>query len=136
MNTLAMLFSDTYKQCHPRMYVDGLEFLASYLVPRRSMLENTKEMVWYGLQYFNRRYLVEYFNNYFFKLSEEEVIKQYENSMNIQIGEGNYDTENIYNVKVLYGGKEVQQFKDLRENETLGNVLTLKTYQPLFVELQ
>ena len=101
MNTLAMLFSDTYKQCHPRMYVDGLEFLASYLVPRRSMLENTKEMVWYGLQYFNRRYLVEYFNNYFFKLSEEEVIKQYENSMNIQIGEGNYDTKNIVNLHRL-----------------------------------
>jgi len=46
----------------------------------------------------------------------------------------NYDTANVYEVKVLYRGEEVQQFKDLRENETLGNVLTLKTYQPLFVE--
>ena len=93
MHTLAMLFSDTYKQCHPRMYIKGLEFLATYWVPRRSMLTEVDEMVWYGMQRFAKKYLLGYFNDYFFKLSEEEVIKQYKSSMDVQIGEGNYDTE-------------------------------------------
>ena len=37
-NTMALLLSDTYKQCHDRMYPNGLTKLVSYWVPRKSML--------------------------------------------------------------------------------------------------
>ena len=36
--TMALLLSDTYKQCHDRMYPKGLKKLVSYWVPRKSML--------------------------------------------------------------------------------------------------
>lgn len=104
MNTIALLLSDTYKQCHPRMYpknmvinkeVINTEQLVSYWVPRRSMLRHHNKMVFWGMTAFRKRYLDEYFNDYFFHLSEEEVIEQYCDTMDTQIGKGNYDTEHI-----------------------------------------
>lgn len=95
LNTMALLLSDTYKQCHDRMYPNGLTKLVSYWVPRKSMLENQNKMVFFGLQSFIKEYLIEYFNKYFFDLAEEEVITLYTDSMNVQIGNGNYDIDKI-----------------------------------------
>lgn len=104
MNSIALLLSDTYKQCHPRMYPRNLEVngeiinteqLVSYWVPRRSMLKRHNRMVFWGLRAFCKRYLDEYFNEYFFKLTEEEVLAEYCDTMDTQIGEGNYDTDHI-----------------------------------------
>lgn len=94
-NTMALLLSDTYKQCHDRMYPKGLTKLVSYWVPRRSMLKNQDKMVFFGLQAFIKEYLLGYFQTNFFDVNEEEVIKQYTDAMNIQIGSGNYDIDKI-----------------------------------------
>ena len=40
-NTMALLLSDTYKQCHDRMYPNGLTKLVSYWV----------RMKWFSLDY-------------------------------------------------------------------------------------
>lgn len=100
-NTMAMLLSDTYKQCHDRMYPKGLTKFVSYWTPRRSMLKNQNKMVFFGLQAFIKEYLIEYFNKYFFELSEDEVIDLYTYSMNTQIGEDNYDLDKIINLHCL-----------------------------------
>ncbi len=101
-NTIALLLSDTYKQCHDRMYPKGLTKLVSYWVPRKSMLKTTNmffepkpKMVFFGLQGFIKEYLMEYFQDNFFNLPEEEVLAQYTSSMNIQLGDGNYDLDKI-----------------------------------------
>ena len=94
-STMALLLSDTYKQCHDRMYPQGLTKLVSYWVPRRSMLKKQNKMVFFGLQAFIKEYLMGYFQTSFFDVGEEEVIKQYTDAMNIQIGAGNYDVEKI-----------------------------------------
>ena len=73
-NTMALLLSDTYKQCHDRMYPKGLKKLVSYWVPRKSMLEKQDKMVFFGLQAFVKNYLLEYFKENFFDLSEEELL--------------------------------------------------------------
>ena len=40
-NTMALLLSDTYKQCHDRMYPKGLTKLVSHLpINRRNFSEN------------------------------------------------------------------------------------------------
>ena len=44
---MALLLSDTYKQCHDRMYPTGLIKLVSYWVPRKSMLETQNK--WYRM---------------------------------------------------------------------------------------
>ena len=96
-NTMALLLSDTYKQVHDRMYPSGLTKLVSYWVPRKSMLKNQDKMVFFGLQAFVKEYLIECFNNNFFALTEDEVLKLYTDSMDIQIGRDNYDTDKIIN---------------------------------------
>lgn len=84
-NTMALLLSDTYKQCHDRMYPNGLTKLVSYWVPRKSMLENQNEMVFFGLQAFIKEYLMGYFQKNFFDLSEDEMLTLYTDSMDVQI---------------------------------------------------
>lgn len=94
-DTMALLLSDTYKQCHDRMYPKGLTKLVSYWVPRKSMLEKQNKMVFFGLQAFIREYLMEYFQKNFFELSKEEMLDLYTASMDIQIGRKNYDLEKL-----------------------------------------
>lgn len=100
MNTLAILLSDTYKQTHDRMYPKNLKKLVSYWVPRKSMFvnEENQKMVWFGLQGFIQEWLVEYFERNFFNLSLETVVNEYKYSMDIQIGEGNYDVDKVENL--------------------------------------
>lgn len=92
---MALLLSDTYKQCHDRMYPAGLTKLVSYWVPRKSMLETQNKMVFFGLQAFIKEYLIEYFNDNFFALTKDEVLELYTDSMDIQIGKENYDLDKI-----------------------------------------
>lgn len=94
-NTMALLLSDTYKQCHLRMYPKGLTKLVSYWVPRRSMLKSQDKMVFFGLQAFIKEYLITYFKENFFDLPKEEMLKMYADSMDVQIGRDNYDIENV-----------------------------------------
>lgn len=94
-DVMALLLSDTYKQCHDRMYPKGLTKLVSYWVPRRSMLRQQDKMVFFGLQAFIKEYLIGYFNDNFFGKTEEDVVSQYKETMNIQIGDGNYDIDKI-----------------------------------------
>lgn len=97
VNTLAILLSDTYKQTHDRMYPKSLKKLVSYWVPRKSMFssEDNQKMVWFGMQAFIQEWLLEYFQNNFFDLPLERVLKEYKFTMNIQLGEGNYDVEKV-----------------------------------------
>ena len=60
-----LLLSDTYKQVHDRMYPDGLTQLVSYWTPRKSMFNYIDRMVFFGLQEFISKYLVEAFNEFF-----------------------------------------------------------------------
>lgn len=98
----ALLLSDTYKQIHRKIYPKGLSKLVSYWVPRRSMFsgENDK-MIFFGLQGFIKEYLIDYFNDNFFKLSEQEVIESYKRYMNVQLGEENYDLESMIELHKL-----------------------------------
>ena len=67
----------------------------SYWVPRRSMLKHRDKMVFFGLQAFIKEYLIGYFNDNFFGKTEEDVVSQYKETMNTQIGDGNYDIDKI-----------------------------------------
>lgn len=58
---LAILYSDTYKQCHPRMYPKGLTRLVSYWTPRRSMFGEDDTMIFFGLQGFLEGFFIKNF---------------------------------------------------------------------------
>lgn len=101
MDAMALLLSDTYKQCHDRMYPKGLTKLVSYWIPRKSMLKNQDKMVFFGLQAFIKKYLIEYFDEHFFSLSDSEIYFEYSDSMDTQIGRGNYDFEKLFSLHKL-----------------------------------
>ena len=103
INTLAILLSDTYKQTHDRMYPKTLKKLTSYWVPRKSMFEKeeNQKMVWFGMQAFIQEWLIDYFQKNFFDLPLNKVMKEYKFTMNIQLGEGNYDVEKIEKLHTL-----------------------------------
>ena len=58
-------------------------------------------MVFFGLQAFIKEYLITYFKRDFFKLSTDEVQELYTISMDIQLGEGNYDISPILKLHEL-----------------------------------
>lgn len=92
---MMMLFSDTYKHTHPRMYPKNLVKLVSSLIPRKNMSKEFDHMVFTGLQPFIMDYLVDGFNNQFFNLSIAEVEATYKRYMGVQIGVENTEWESI-----------------------------------------
>lgn len=58
-------------------------------------------MVFFGLQAFIQEYLIEYFNDNFFKAPLNDVISTYRKYMNIQLGEGNYKIDNLVKLHEL-----------------------------------
>lgn len=94
-DTLALLLSDGYKQVHAEQFPKGTELLVSYLTPRKSRLVKMDKMVFFGLQAFCKKYLIEYFNENFFLLSEETVRREYTRVVDVMLGKGNYDPEKV-----------------------------------------
>ncbi len=104
IQTLALLLCDTYKQVHQDQYPSNLKQLTSYWVPRKSMFSehgDYNKMVFFGLQAFIQEYLIEYFNNNFFKVPLDKVIEEYTHYMDIQLGEGNYKLDNVIELHKL-----------------------------------
>lgn len=97
---IPLLLSDTYKQTHDRQYPEDLEKLVSYWTPRKSMLKKQDKMIFFGLQAFIKKYLVEEFND-FFSAPLDKVIEEYMFYMDIQLGRGNYDTKKIVDLHNL-----------------------------------
>mgnify|MGYP002509313825 FL=1 len=73
IDIMMLLFSDTYKHTHPRMYPQNQEKLVSYLVARKNMSKAFPKMVFNGLQPFLVKYLVKGFNEQFFSRPLVEV---------------------------------------------------------------
>lgn len=98
IDTLALLLCDTYKQVHQDQYPKSLKKLVSYWVPRKSMFSehgDYNKMVFFGLQAFIQEYLIDYFNKNFFDMPLNEVINEYTTYMDVQLGDGNYNINNV-----------------------------------------
>jgi nicotinamide phosphoribosyltransferase len=91
----AALMSDFYKQCHSFQYVDHAEIMVSYMTPRQNRLNDIDEMVVGGIKMFVMEYLVDYFNNNFFKVPESIVIQDYTKFIHETFTEEYCDTEKI-----------------------------------------
>lgn len=93
--SLAILYSDSYKQCHPRMYPKGTTKLVSYWVPRRSMFGENDTMIFFGLQPFIKEYLIELFNNSFFNISKDYVRRSYSEIIERHLGLENVEIDRV-----------------------------------------
>ena len=96
MNNISfMLMADTYKNTNPDAMPEGLTKLTSYITPRKSMFKNIDKVVFFGLQGFIKEFLIDLVNDTFFNRDKEEVISEYKNYLDAQIGEQSYDINRI-----------------------------------------
>ena len=94
-----MLICDTYKCVHRDMYPEVTR-MDSYLTPRKSMFKNINKVVNFGHQFLLKE-LKESFDKNFFNKPLAEVLESYKKYMNIQLGQGVYNTDSIEDLHKL-----------------------------------
>lgn len=77
MKILPILLSDSYKQFHFKMYPEFMTMLFSNMTPRSYKRMNCEKSVWFGLQYYLKEYLIKQWNELFFNVPLEDVLKEY-----------------------------------------------------------
>lgn len=95
MKINALLLKDFYKAVHSEMINKGMTKSVSYYTPRMSRVNRWNKVIMFGLQMFCKTWLIDYFNDNFFNLSEDEVIKEYQRIMDNTMGKNIYDIEKI-----------------------------------------
>ncbi len=90
-----VLLKDGYKVGHIFQYPEGTTLVYSNLTPRKSRNSDTKEIIFFGLQYFLKEYLIRQFDDYFFKLPKEKVLAQYARRMDSYLGKDSITYDHI-----------------------------------------
>ncbi len=90
-----LLLTDGYKTDHRRQYPDNTTLVYSNWTPRKSRIEGIEEVVFFGLQYFIKKYIIEEFERSFFSQPKEQVIARYARRINNYLGENNVGTAHI-----------------------------------------
>ncbi|MBE0390625.1 nicotinate phosphoribosyltransferase [Flavobacterium sp. PL002] len=90
-----LLLTDGYKVDHKRQYPDGTTLVYSNWTPRKSRIDGIDKVVFFGLQYFLKKYIIHDFETYFFKQPKEEVVKKYARRINNYLGENQVGTKHI-----------------------------------------
>lgn len=86
MKTLPILLKDGYKVGHKFQYPDGTTLVYSNFTPRKSRNPEQNEIVFFGLQYFIKEYLIRQFDENFFQRPKAEVIQQYKRRIDNYLG--------------------------------------------------
>lgn len=87
-------FIDAYKIDHRRMYPEGTEFVFSNLTPRGSRLPGVDKVLFFGLQSFLQRILMDEFGEWFAR-DEDEVVAEYERRTLGVLGPNDVGTDHI-----------------------------------------
>jgi nicotinamide phosphoribosyltransferase len=95
MSYPATLLCDFYKVSHIDQYPEGTEFIYSTWTPRKSRIPGVDKAVAFAFQYFAKEYLVNYFNEMFFRRSEEEVVAEYVRVIKFTLGVENPRADHI-----------------------------------------
>jgi nicotinamide phosphoribosyltransferase len=90
-----LLLTDGYKVDHRRQYPENTTLVYSNWTPRKSRIEGIDEVVFFGLQYFIKKYILEDFETYFFKQPKEKVVAEYRRRINNYLGENQVGTQHI-----------------------------------------
>lgn len=90
-----LLLTDGYKLDHRRQYPQGTTMVYSNWTPRRSRIDGVEEIVFFGLQYFLKKYVLEDFERHFFQQPKERVLAQYQRRVNCYLGENSVGIQHI-----------------------------------------
>ena len=90
-----LMLIDFYKADHRRQYPEGTELVYSNFTPRKSRQEGNDKLVFFGLQYLVKEYLVKQWNEGFFSLPKEKVLADYKRRMDNALGKDSIPIEHI-----------------------------------------
>lgn len=90
-----LLYTDGYKVDHRRQYPNGTTLVYSNWTPRKSRIEGVNEVVFFGLQYFIKKYIIDDFNTNFFSKPKEEICRKYNRRINNYLGENQVGIKHI-----------------------------------------
>src|SRR5271157_3347217 len=90
-----MHLCDGYKCDHRRQYPEGTEFVYSNFTPRQSRLDGVSEVIFFGIQYFIKEYLIERWNKGFFERPKEDILREYKRRMDNYLGKDAIPCEHI-----------------------------------------
>jgi nicotinamide phosphoribosyltransferase len=90
-----LLLTDGYKVDHRRQYPTGTTLVYSNWTPRKSRIDGIDKIVFFGLQYFIKKYILEDFETHFFKQPKEKVVAEYSRRINTYLGENKVGTQHI-----------------------------------------
>lgn len=91
----ATLLCDFYKLAHREMYPTGTELIYSTWTPRESRVPGITEVVVAGNQMFVKEWLIDFFNDNFFKRHKVDVIEEYERIVKHTLGVAEPHTKHI-----------------------------------------
>jgi len=97
----AINLTDGYKLDHRRQYPNNTKLVYSNWTPRSSRIQGINKVVFFGLQYFIKKYLIEEFDKSFFSKPKEEVVKQYQRRINAYLGNNSVGTKHIEDLHEL-----------------------------------
>lgn len=102
MRLIPTLLCDFYKIGHRQQYPEGTEVVYSTWTPRSNKhLPQAEFAVMFGLQYFMQEYLVDYFDQHFFRRPRREVVAEYERYLKYTLGVESPDTHHISELHAL-----------------------------------
>lgn len=77
---------DFYKADHRRQYPSNTSLVFSNFTPRKSRIPGVDHVVFFGLQYFIKEYLIRQWDENFFKKPLEDVLKQFNRRKDTSLG--------------------------------------------------
>ena len=89
-----LLLTDGYKLGHREQYPEGTTLVYSNWTPRKSRIAGVDNVVFFGLQYFIKEYLIKQFNEHFFNLPKQDVVSEYKRYVDHYLGI-DYDISHI-----------------------------------------
>lgn len=95
MNLNPIVAIDGYKVDHRRQYPEGTQLIFSNLTARGTRRTYTDKMVFFGLQYFIKDFLIDSWNRDFFMKPKAEVVAAFERRINNYLGPNNVGTQHI-----------------------------------------
>jgi len=90
-----LLYTDGYKVDHRRQYPEQTTLVYSNWTPRKSRIEGVEKVVFFGLQYFLKKYIIQEFKENFFNKPKTEVCKKYTRRINNYLGENQVGIKHI-----------------------------------------
>ncbi|MEM6630312.1 MAG: nicotinate phosphoribosyltransferase [Bacteroidota bacterium] len=114
---IPLLLTDGYKVDHRRQYPEGTSLVYSNWTPRKSRINGIEEVVFFGLQYFIKKYILEEFQRNFFDQPKSEVSRKYARRINNYLGPNSVGVAHIEALHDL--GYIPMVFKALPEGVTV-----------------